>query len=118
MSNRADGCRKRLIEEGIIVDLLEIYQSVEYRLSPELTESRRSGSQYRVVVSDALNPLRAAEVSLDAQEWRSLRPEDGILDGKRETLQIDAPTDAALVLLRLTDAAFNVVTYDLRRETR
>ena len=85
---------------------------------PELTESHRSGSQYRVTVSDALSPLRGAEVSLDAKDWRPLRPEDGILDGKRETLQIDAPTDAALILLRLTDAAFNVVTYDLRRETR
>ncbi len=70
------------------------------------------------MVADALNPLRQVEVSADAQEWRQLRPEDGILDGKRETLLIDVPQEARLVLLRLTDAAFNVVTFDLRQETR
>jgi hypothetical protein len=65
-----------------------------------------------------MNPLRRAEVSVDAQEWQALEPRDGMLDGVRERLQIEAPGGARLVLLRLTDAAFNVVTFDLLRETR
>lgn len=85
---------------------------------PELLEVRSNSTGYRVVAGDSANPLRGAEVSVDAGEWRPLRPEDGLLDGKRETLAIQAPGNARLVLLRLTDAAFNVVTYDLRQESR
>ena len=85
---------------------------------PRLIESARKGGSFEVVVGDAMNPLRRVEVSVDAEEWRSLEPRDGMLDGVRETLQIEASGDARLVLLRLTDAAFNVVTLDLLRETR
>ncbi len=86
--------------------------------TPFLAEASRTRGGFRVVAADALNPLRRAEISADAQEWRPMRPSDGILDGKRETLLIEVPEDARLVLLRLTDAAFNVVTFDLRQETR
>jgi hypothetical protein len=85
---------------------------------PILVEARRQGDGFRLVAGDDLSPLRAAEVSFDADEWRPLRPEDGILDGKRETLTVDAPSEARMVLLRLTDAAFNVVTFDLLQESR
>lgn len=83
--------------------------------APELVSSRKNAEGYSVVVGDALSPLRAAEVSVDASEWRPIRPADGLLDGKRETLELQAPKEARLVLLRLTDAAFNVVTFDLRQ---
>ncbi len=96
------------ISEPVVVD----------HTPPVLVESRWTGERFRVVVADGLNPLRDAEVSVDADEWRALSPEDGLLDGRREILLFDAPPDARLVLLRLTDAAFNVVTFDLRRETR
>lgn len=85
---------------------------------PVLIESKRGGTGFQVVVGDAMNPLRRVEVSVDAGEWRLLDPADGMVDGVRERLEIEAPSGAGLVLLRLTDAAFNVVTVDLLQETR
>ncbi len=85
---------------------------------PTLGEVSRGNAGFRVVAGDAMSPLRRAEVSVDAGEWRLLEPEDGMLDGVRETLSVEAPSSARLVLLRLTDAAFNVVTYDLNQVAR
>jgi hypothetical protein len=65
------------------------------------------------VLEDAWNPLRAAEVSVDAGEWRTAPAADGLLDGRRETLEIEVPAGARLLLLRATDAAFNVQSFDL-----
>jgi hypothetical protein len=105
------------LDEALVAE--EISDSVLVDHSrPELAEARRDGGSFRLVAVDDLSPLRGAEVSLDAEEWRPLRPEDGLLDGKRERLTVDAPADARIVLLRLTDAAFNVVTFDLLQETR
>jgi hypothetical protein len=66
-----------------------------------------------VVLEDAWNPLRAAEVSVDAGEWQPAPAADGLLDARRETLEIEVPAGARLLLLRATDAAFNVQTFDL-----
>jgi hypothetical protein len=54
-----------------------------------------------------------AELSVDAGGWTELLPEDGLLDGRGETFEVAAPASARLLLLRLTDAAYNEVTYDL-----
>jgi len=81
---------------------------------PEMRHVRRNGGRLTVTVYDAWSPVRTAEVSIDGGEWQAVRPADGLLDGRSEDLVIDAATDKAkLVLLRLTDAAFNVRTYDL-----
>lgn len=76
------------------------------------------GRRLRVVVEDAWNPLRTAEVSVDAGEWRPAEATDGLLDGRRETLEVEVPEGARLVLLRVTDAAFNVTTFDLSDRVR
>ena len=91
---------------------------------PELGEVRRDGERLRVTVRDAASPLREAVYSIDAREWKPVEAADGLLDGRTETLLIepgaadeDAPGDAkkkgGLVLLRVTDAAFNVTTFNL-----
>ncbi len=85
---------------------------------PRLASVSRDKSGYRVEAVDASNPLREAVYSIDAKEWRPARPLDGILDGRREQLAVEASDGSSLVLLRLTDAAFNVVTYDLSAEVR
>ncbi len=57
-------------------------------------------------------------MSVDAGEWRPAPAADGLLDGRRETLELEVPEGARLVLLRVTDAAFNVTTFDLSDRLR
>jgi hypothetical protein len=76
------------------------------------------GRSLLVAVTDELSPLREAVWSADAGEWKPAEPEDGLVDGRSETLHLDVPAGSRLVLLRVTDAAYNVVTFDLSREAR
>ncbi len=85
---------------------------------PSLVEVERREGGLRVEVADVWNPLRSAEVSVDGGAWRPLNAEDGLLDGRREVLLVDRPAAARLLLLRVMDAAFNVVTIDLTRVER
>jgi hypothetical protein len=85
---------------------------------PRVTAVERLGDRFRVSVEDAASPLREASYSVDARAWRTARAADGILDGKRESLEVEAPAGARLLLLRLADAGFNVVTVDLLAEKR
>ena len=78
-----------------------------------LVSATRDGDRVTAVVEDAWSPLREAVISVDADEWRSVRVEDGLLDSQRETLSVTALEGARLLLLRLTDAAHNVTTIDL-----
>lgn len=83
---------------------------------PRVLSTERAGEgRLRVVVEDALSPLTRARLSADAAEWVDLRPEDGLLDGRRETFVVAAPADGRLLLLQVGDAAYNVVTVDLLR---
>jgi IMP dehydrogenase/GMP reductase len=81
---------------------------------PELvkTEKDRDG-KLRVTVRDAASPLREALFSVNAQEWKPVRAEDGLLDGRTETLLIEPGKPGDLGLLRVTDAAYNVITFNL-----
>ena len=83
---------------------------------PTLVEVGGRGGELRIELADAWNPLRAAELSVDGGAWRALTAEDGLLDGQRETLVVERPAGARLLLLRVTDAAYNTVTFDLKRE--
>ncbi|MEM6793366.1 MAG: hypothetical protein AAF725_05260 [Acidobacteriota bacterium] len=80
---------------------------------PALVASERQEGSLLLTVSDEHNPIRNAVYSVDAREWRSAESADGLLDGRQERLRLEVPEDARLVLLRLTDAAFNVVTLNL-----
>ncbi len=96
------------ISEPVVVD----------HTPPRLASVKLDKGGFLVEAFDASNPLREAVFSVDAKEWRPARPVDGILDGRRELLAVEATEGASLVLLRLTDAAFNVVTFDLSAEVR
>ncbi len=85
---------------------------------PRLLEARRESGAIEVEVEDAWNPLRRAEVSLDAGEWRALTPTDGLLDDRRETLRLALANDPGFVLLRVMDASFNAATFDLGSAAR
>ncbi len=85
---------------------------------PALVDVERRAGGLRVTVADAWNPLRVAEVSADGGSWQPLSSADGLLDGQREVLLVDQPSEARLLLLRVTDAAFNTMTFDLTRVSR
>ncbi len=81
---------------------------------PALTGVVEKGGKLQVSVHDALSPIREAVYSVDAGEWKPAVPADGLLDAQTETLLLPPPARAgAMVLLRVTDAAYNVATYDL-----
>jgi HAMP domain-containing protein len=103
-SNRGGGAQVgERVSEPIIVD----------HSPPRLLDTRRGNGAIEVDVEDAWNPLRRAEMSVDAGEWRALVPADGLLDGRRETLRLELPNDPGIVLLRVMDASFNAATFDL-----
>jgi hypothetical protein len=81
----------------------------------EKTEKDQDGT-LRVTVRDAASPLREAVYSVNAAEWKPVRAADGLLDGRTETLLIPAGKPGDLVMLRVTDAANNVITFNLNQE--
>jgi hypothetical protein len=83
---------------------------------PVLDGVKRDGDQLRATVHDALSPLREAVYSLDASDWKPAQPADGLLDGRKEVLVVPAGTKGGLLLLRVTDAAYNVTTFNLSSE--
>ncbi|MCH9647673.1 MAG: SMP-30/gluconolactonase/LRE family protein [Deltaproteobacteria bacterium] len=85
--------------------------------APVVESLRRKDDRLEVKVRDAWNPLREAVYSVNAGEWQPAPVADGMLDGEVETLVVEVPSDIRLLLLRLTDAAQNVVTIDLMRGT-
>ena len=80
---------------------------------PALVSLKRRGAMIEVQLEDALSPMRSAVVSVDIGDWRPARAADGLLDGRLETLRVDVPAGARVLLLRVSDAAHNVVTFDL-----
>ncbi len=81
---------------------------------PTLGKMERQGNRLHVVVRDSASPLREAVVSVDAQEWKPVASADGLIDGMTETLIVEAAgKPGGLVLLRVMDAAYNVVTFNL-----
>ncbi len=76
----------------------------------------KDGTTLRVTVRDAASPLRDAVYSVNAEEWKPAQTADGLLDGRTETLLIEAGKPGDLVMLRVTDAANNVITFNLNQE--
>lgn len=74
---------------------------------------KEKGGGLRVTVEDAASPIREAVYSVNAGEWKPVRAADGLLDGRTEVLLIEPGEPGGLALLRVTDAAQNVVTFNL-----
>jgi hypothetical protein len=96
----ADALEASQVSEPVLVD----------HSPPTVGRVTRQGDELRVPVGDAWSPLRSAEVSVDAGDWQPAAAADGLLDGRRETLVVRPGKDAHFVLVRLMDAAWNVVT--------
>lgn len=96
--------RAQQITEPVVID----------HTAPELAGWKSGSSRFlEVRVTDALSPLRQAEISVDAGEWRPAIPTDRLLDGRTEAFRIEVPERARMLILRIRDAAHNVVTFDL-----
>lgn len=118
-ANAGDGRAAERVSDPVVID----------HAVPRKGAVRRRGGRLTVEIEDALSPLREAVVSTDAGEWRPVEAADGLLDGRRETLRIDLGgeedgdgdgngdgAEPRLILLRITDAAHNVITFDLGGE--
>ena len=95
--------RSEEISEPVVVD-----HSV-----PTVVDIDRRGTSIEVEVEDSWNPIRTAEYSVDATDWKPALAKDGLLDGQRETLVLPIPEKGRLMLLKVQDAAFNVITVDV-----
>jgi hypothetical protein len=98
--------------QAITTERLSDVVAIDHSAPLVLGVSRR-GSTLEVTVTDALSPLREAQVSVDAGGWAAATAADGLVDSRHEVLQVEAPEGAQAVLLRLGDAAFNSTTMDL-----
>ncbi|HYN22641.1 MAG TPA: WD40 repeat domain-containing protein [Thermoanaerobaculia bacterium] len=81
--------------------------------TPQLIKVESSGGRLRATVRDASNPVREAVYSVNAEEWKPAPSVDGLIDGQTETLLVESGNPGGLLLLRVTDAAYNVVTFNL-----
>lgn len=105
--NESGGLEASEVSEPVLID----------HTPPVLGKVRRTGGGARIEVYDATSPLREARISVDGKEWKPIGVADGMLDGSREVLVLDAiPENAGLILLRVGDAAFNERTFDLGTE--
>ncbi|HEX6864054.1 MAG TPA: hypothetical protein VF414_14595 [Thermoanaerobaculia bacterium] len=81
--------------------------------TPVLVKVDRAGGKVRATVRDSANPLREAMFSVDAEDWKPVPSADGLIDGQTETLVVEPEKEDRLLLLRVMDAAYNVVTFNL-----
>lgn len=103
-ANGGEGLAAEQVSEPVVID----------HTPPALAAVERQGKdRLRLTVRDALSPLAEAVVSVDAGDWQPAKAVDGLVDGRQEVLEVEVPAAARLLLLRLTDAAHNVVTVDL-----
>lgn len=72
----------------------------------------KGNKSFEIELEDA-SPLREVMLSVDGADWQRLEARDGLLDGRRETVALEVPAAARFVVLRVTDAAFNVLTFPL-----
>ncbi|HEX4959623.1 MAG TPA: hypothetical protein VF173_02205 [Thermoanaerobaculia bacterium] len=78
-------------------------------------EKEKDGA-LRATVTDAASPLREAVYSVNTAEWKPALAADGLLDSRTETVLVPPVKPGDLVMLRVTDAANNVITFNLNRE--
>ncbi len=76
---------------------------------PHIT-AKRVGETWVVTVEDAMSPITIIEWSRDADLWQQVVPDDGAIDGRRETVRIPAATGAHLLAVRAVDDHHNRAT--------
>lgn len=98
-ANPAEPAEATALSSWVVVD----------NTSPRITMERK-GDEWHVTVEDDLSPLIRVEWNRDAERWRQLSPEDGLLDGRRETFRIPAARGHHVLAVRAVDEHFNRAT--------
>ena len=74
---------------------------------PAITATVAAGL-VKVVVTDAVSPVRKAEWAKEAGTWTELVPSDGLADSREETFEFRPDGTTAAVVIRATDSFGNV----------
>jgi hypothetical protein len=105
---------------GSGLEASRITEPVEVDHSPPRVASQRAagagkaaGSRLVKFELEDASPLREVALSIDGADWQRLQPADGLLDGRRETFELELPAGSRFVVVRVTDAAFNVLTFPI-----
>lgn len=114
---RASDGRANPGEEALVAERVSEPVTIDHS-PPALLRATREAGGWLVEVADAASPLRGAEASVDGGPWQPVAAVDGLLDGRAERLRVEVPEGARLVLLRVSDAAFNQVSFQLAEEVR
>ncbi len=102
----AEGATATRTSEAVVID----------HSPPSIGAVKAERGRLRVEIEDPWNIVHEAVTSVDAAPWENAKVDDGLLDSRRETLVLEPAKGARLLLLRLTDAAYNVMTYDLSQQ--
>ena len=105
------------LEATRLTEPVQIDHSPPRLLSRSAAQAAKGGAKgesrrVEVELEDA-SPLREVALSVDGGDWQMLQPADGLLDGRREKVVLELPAAARFVVLRVTDAAFNVLTFPI-----
>jgi len=84
--------------------------------TPPLITLEREGANWRVEVRDAGSSVERAEFSRDGTKWRTLSPEDGMLDGTVECFRIPVEKGHHLLVVRAMDRQHNRATTGVTEE--
>lgn len=83
--------------------------------TPPQISSKMEGGDLLIEVTDAMSRLWKVEWSADGKPFKDLRPEDGILDGPRETFRLsgDDIKGKSFIVVRAVDVFYNAITVPL-----
>ena len=84
--------------------------------TPPVITLARVGGAWRATVEDRLSRVALVEWNRDADRWQALAPDDGLLDGRRETFEIPAAAGRHILAVRAADEHHNRATAAVEEE--
>jgi hypothetical protein len=84
--------------------------------TPPVVTLKRAGDVWQVTIEDLLSRVAAVDWNRDADRWHPLAPDDGLLDGRRETMKIPAAAGRHALAVRATDEHHNRATVAVEEE--
>ncbi len=95
-------------DDPLTVQALSSYVTVDN--TPPTVTFTRQGEVWLVTVEDALSPLAKVEWNRDADAWHAMVPDDGLLDGRRETFHLPVAKGVHTLAVRAIDDHHNRAT--------
>lgn len=83
-------------------------ESFEVDNEPPTITATIAAGLVKVVVTDAVSPVRKAEWAKEAGTWTDLVPSDGLADSREETFEFRLDGTPAAIVIRATDSFGNV----------